>query len=139
MFRSNSTSVVRLDSTLSGTYTATTPGGTSAESTAAPISGGLPRSPTPQSAEMDALLKEKPSMDQHDLEANPAGKPEAEGPAGADAKVRKTKHRVQCTTVCLCAWFASLVPLVHDLFISHNLFCIIAMHHITTMDRAEEA
>ena len=88
MFRSNST-VVRLDSTLSGTYTATNPGGTSAESTAAPISGALPRSPTPQSAEMDALLKEKPSMDEHDLEANPTGKPEAEGPAGADAKVRK--------------------------------------------------
>ena len=138
MFRSNSTSVVRLDSTLSGTYTATAApagGGTSAD-TAALISGG---SQIPQSAEMDALLKEKPSMDQHDLEANPAGKPEAEGPAGADAKVRKTKHRVQCTTVCLCAWFASLVPFVHDLFISHNLCCIIVMHHISTMDRAEEA
>ena len=38
---------------------------------------------------MDALLKEKSSLDQHDLEANPTGKPEAEGPAGGDVKVRK--------------------------------------------------
>lgn len=132
MFRSNSTSVVRLDSTLSGTYTATTPGGTSADNganNAAPVSGG---SQTPQSAEMDALLKEKPSMDQHDLEANPSGKPEAEGPAGADAKVRKT-YRCMCDAqlhllLCLVCplwfrlWMICLHLTIHAALIvqSHN-------------------
>ena len=101
MFRNNSSSVVRLDSTLSGTYTATSAGGASAEATnanAAPISGGSQI--LPQSAEMDALLKEKASVDQHDLEANPTGKPEAEGPAGADSKVRKMKRVYFCFHAC---------------------------------------
>ena len=143
MFRSNSTSVVRLDSTLSGTYTATTAGGTSAESTAAPISGGLPRSPTPQSAEMDALLKEKPSMDQHDLEANPTGKPEAEGPAGADAKVRR--HMLVCILRYTIAFafvlgFPFVVPFGHGLFVSH-VSCRLSLYGIAIqyIHRAEEA
>ena len=103
MFRSNN-SAIRLDSTLSGTFTATTDGGTSADNATAPMSGGLPQSPTPQSAEMDALLKEKSSLDQHDLEANPTGKPEAEGPAGGDVKVRRTYYRAHIY-ICTIEWF----------------------------------
>ena len=119
MFRNNSSSVVRLDSTLSGTYTATSAGGASAEATnanAAPISGGSQILP-PQSAEMDALLKEKASVDQHDLEANPTGKPEAEGPAGADSKVRKTKLVYFCFH--MHALFGVCAPSLFNIIASH--------------------
>ena len=124
MFRSNN-SAIRLDSTLSGTFTATTDGGTSADNTTAPMSGGLPQSPTSQSAEMDALLKEKSSVDQHDLESNPTGKPEAEGPAGVDAKVRKSyrAHMAYAQSNGFVSPFAVLF--VHDLSYLTNSYAYI--------------
>ena len=92
---------------------------------------------------MDALLKEKPSMDQHDLEANPTGKPEAEGPAGADAKVRKTYaglHLRYTIAFAFVLGFPFVVPFGHGLFVSH-VSCRLSLYEFAVqyVHRAEEA
>ena len=74
---------------------------------------------------MDALLKEKSSVDQHDLESNPTGKPEAEGPAGVDAKVRKSyrAHMAYAQSNGFVSPFAVLF--VHDLSYLTNSYAYI--------------
>ena len=83
---------------------------------------------------MDALLKEKVSMDQHDLEANPIGKPEAEGPAGGDATVRKT-YRAHMHMYNRMGLF----PLCVVYFVCVCFVYISQIAIYVPMDRAEEA